>query len=199
VAIVGARRYRLSRTSWRTIRFSFRGRAVGFIKIFWKGLVLTLLTLGAYYPVFATRRHAYLVTHSYVGNQPFHFDGDPWALSGAFLKAFLLTPITFGMSWAWFMATKQNYFWDHTTLGAARFHSTVMGGGLLRLYVGNMLLLILTLGLAFPWAVVRQIRYTLDHLTFEGPVDVDSIRQETPAGPVTGEGLSSFLDTGFDF
>lgn len=32
-AVVGARRYRLSRTSWREIRFSFRGQALDFIKL----------------------------------------------------------------------------------------------------------------------------------------------------------------------
>ena len=34
VAMVGARRYRLSRTSWRGIRFSFRGRLRDFVQLF---------------------------------------------------------------------------------------------------------------------------------------------------------------------
>src|SRR6266704_5624633 len=37
VAVVGSRRYRLSRTSWRGIRFSFRGNAWHFIRIFING------------------------------------------------------------------------------------------------------------------------------------------------------------------
>jgi uncharacterized membrane protein YjgN (DUF898 family) len=46
VAIVSARRYRLSRTSWRGIRFSFRGRTVDFMKLFFIGGFLTGITLG---------------------------------------------------------------------------------------------------------------------------------------------------------
>src|SRR5215475_8491860 len=49
-AVVGARRYRLSRTSWRGIRFSFRGQVWDLVKIFIIGSFLTGLTLGLYYP-----------------------------------------------------------------------------------------------------------------------------------------------------
>src|SRR6059036_4136891 len=34
IAMIGARRYRLSRTSWRGIRFSFRGQVWAFVKVF---------------------------------------------------------------------------------------------------------------------------------------------------------------------
>ena len=75
VAMVGARRYRLSRTSWRGIRFSFRGPAFEFVKIFVKGTFLTGLTFGLYYPFFVTRRQAFMIAHSYFGNERFDFDG----------------------------------------------------------------------------------------------------------------------------
>lgn len=75
VAIVGARRYRLSRSSWREIRFSFRGRAADFIRLYVVGWLASALTLGVYYPFFAVRRHAFLVSHSYFGNERFRFDG----------------------------------------------------------------------------------------------------------------------------
>ena len=75
VAMVGARRYRLSRTSWRGIRFSFRGAALEFVKIFVKGTLLTGLTFGLYYPFFVTRRQAFMIAHSYFGNERFDFDG----------------------------------------------------------------------------------------------------------------------------
>lgn len=52
VAIVGSRRYRLSRASWRGIRFSFEGRAREFARIFIPGALLSCLTLGLYYPFF---------------------------------------------------------------------------------------------------------------------------------------------------
>src|SRR5207245_2228241 len=75
IAAVGAHRYRLSRTSWRGIRFSFRARTRDFVKLFIGGSMLTTLTLGLYYPVFDTRRRAFMVAHAHFGNRPFGFDG----------------------------------------------------------------------------------------------------------------------------
>ena len=51
VAMVNARRYRCSRTSWRGIRFSFRGRTSNSHALLsrWG---FTILTLGSYYPYF---------------------------------------------------------------------------------------------------------------------------------------------------
>jgi len=75
VAVVVTRRYRLSRTSWRGIRFSFRGRMVEFIKLFVLGTLLTTITLGLYYPIFATRRYGFLTSYSYFGTQNAEFNG----------------------------------------------------------------------------------------------------------------------------
>ena len=118
VAMVGARRYRLSRTSWRGIRFSFRGAALEFVKIFVKGTILTGLTFGLYYPFFVTRRQAFMISHSYFGNERFDFDGRGRELFGPFLLSVLLTLPTLGLCWVWFLARKRRFFWEHTTFGA---------------------------------------------------------------------------------
>jgi len=73
VAMVGSRRYRLTRTSWRGIRFSFRGRAWTFIPIFLKGYFLSGLTFGLYYPFYLTRRQSFMMSNSYFGNERFGF------------------------------------------------------------------------------------------------------------------------------
>ena len=91
VALVGARRYRLSRTSWRGIRFSFRGQAWRFILIFLKGSFLTGLTFGLYYPFFLTERQAFMISHSYFGNERFDFNGRGRDLFPNYLLALLLT------------------------------------------------------------------------------------------------------------
>src|SRR5499425_1828690 len=62
VAMVGARRYRLSRTSWRGIRFAFRGRARDFISIFVRGSLLSSLTLSLYYPFFQARQQRFMIS-----------------------------------------------------------------------------------------------------------------------------------------
>ncbi len=199
IAIVAARRYRLSRTSWRGIRFSFRGPTWNFIKVFLTGMLLNVLTLGAYYPFFDIKRQRYLTSHTYVGNRKFHFDGEAWGLVKYFLWAYLLTPFTLGLCWFWYTALKKRYFWEHTTLEGSRFHLTITGLSLFGLWFTNLLLLVFTAGLAWPWVVIRNIDFVVSNLTLQGPAHLDAILQDAQSATPTGEGLDSFLDTGFDF
>ena len=198
IAMVGAHRYRLSRTSWRGIFFSFRGHTWGFVRLFFWGSFLSVITLGFYYPIFVTRRHGFMVSHSYFGNQKFRFDGRGRDLVKSYLLAFLLTIPTLGLCWFWLMAKKQRYFWEHTYFETVRFRSTVTGGGLLALNLGNLLLLIFTLGLAWAWVMVRKIRFTLTYLTVEGLLDPATIRQDARNASATGEALAGFMDAGLD-
>ena len=87
VAVVGAHRYRLSRTSLRNIRFSFRGAVSDYTKLWLKGSLLTVLTLGIYYPFFENARRQYLVTHSQFGSQGFDYDGTGKGLLSIYSKA----------------------------------------------------------------------------------------------------------------
>ncbi|MCI0546707.1 MAG: DUF898 domain-containing protein [Candidatus Rokubacteria bacterium] len=199
LAMVSARRYRLSRTSWRGIRFSFRGRPWEFVKVFVAGTVLSALTFGLYYPFFDTRRFDFMMSHAYFGNRRFWFDGRGWDLLPRFLLTVLLALPTVGLSIVWYVARKRRYFWSHSGIAAARFRSTVRGGPLLGLWAGNLALLVLTLGFGWPWARVRSVRFALRYLTLEGPLDIAAIEQEAQTASATGEGLSTFLDSGFDF
>jgi uncharacterized membrane protein YjgN (DUF898 family) len=198
VAMAGARRYRLSRTSWRGIRFSFRGRAWDLILIFVKGYVLAGFTFGLYYPFYLTQRQGFMVSHSYFGNERFEWDGQGRELFGSYVLAILLTLPTLGLCWIWFLASKRRFFWNHTHFGPARFRSTVTGGALLWLYLVNALLLVLTLGIAWPWVRVRNIRVAYRYLALDGRVDFERIQQQAQFASATGEGLAGFLDTGFD-
>ena len=198
IAMVGARRYRLSRTSWRGIRFSFRGRVWELIKIFILGSFLTGLTLGLYYPFFLVSRQAFLVSHSYFGSERFDFTGRGRALFGPFVVAILLTLPTLGLCWVWYVALKRRFFWGHTSFGGARFSCSVTGGALLGLWVVNVLLLACTLGLAWPWVRVRNIDFSFRNLALVGPLDLERIQQEAQQVGSIGEGLSGFFDSGFD-
>jgi uncharacterized membrane protein YjgN (DUF898 family) len=198
VAIVGARRYRLSRTSWRGIRFSFRGRMWPLLKIFISGTLLSLVTFGFYYPYFLVRRQTFLLSQSYFGNERFDFSGNGRDLMEHFVLAVLLTPFTLGLYWFWWAARKRRYLWGHTRFGAASFRSTVTGDALLGLYALNALLLLCTLGLAWPWVKVRNIDFAYRYLTLVGPLDLARIQQQAQFPSTTGEGLAGFFDTGFD-
>jgi uncharacterized membrane protein YjgN (DUF898 family) len=198
VAMVGARRYRLSRTSWRAIRFSFDGTVREYVKIFVTGSLLTPVTLGLYYPFFHARSHAFMVSHSRFGQRAFGFDGTPRETFRPFLVAALLFLPTLGLSWVWHMAWRRRYYWSHTTFDLARFRSTVTGGQLLGLYLVNALLMLVTLGLAWSWVRVRNARFALSTLKLAGAVDLAAILQAAPAASATGDALSGFLGAGFD-
>jgi uncharacterized membrane protein YjgN (DUF898 family) len=197
VAMVGARRYRLSRTSWRGIRFSFRGPAREFVNLFLNGSLLTTLTLGIYYPYFLVRRQAFMISHSYLGSQRFGFDGRGRDLLWSWVGAALLLVPTLGLSWFWFAARTQRYFAEHTTFGAGRFASTVRGHNVAAFTLTNWLLIIVTLGIAMPWATVRSLRFMFRFLSLDGAPDFGAVRQDTRAASASGEGLSGLLDADF--
>ena len=86
IIMVGAMRYRLSRTAWRGIRFSFRGKRKSALWLYIKGYILTFLTLGLYWPFFTVRKQKFWKSNGYFGNQAFQYNGEGRDI----LKAYLL-------------------------------------------------------------------------------------------------------------
>jgi uncharacterized membrane protein YjgN (DUF898 family) len=228
VAVVGARRYRLSRTSWRGIRFSFRGRTIDYVKLLIKGTFLNLLTFGLYLPIDTIRRQQFLLSHSYIGNKAFQFDGQERELFRIFLftlvfpalVVFTLALMTLllllssgttsvvislvvlligvGVCFLVYSVKKQRYLWNHTYFATARFSSTLAVGPFLSLHLSNMLLLIVTLGFAWPWTVVRKMHFLTTYLSVEGPLKFSTIQQEAHGSSAMSEGLAGILDADVD-
>lgn len=198
IAVNGARRYRFSRSSWRGIRFSFRGRWQDYLKLVIRGGLLSAITLSLYSPFFRNQSRAFLVEHARFGSLKFGYDGDGKELFPQYLLALLLAIPTLGIYLFWYSAFQQRYFWSHTTVGGARFQSTVTGGSLLGLGVTNALLAIVTLGIGIPWVITRFMRYVCDRLALVGEVDWQTVQQEAMAASATGEGLAEGLDVDVD-
>ena len=218
-AIVGSRRYRMSRSSWKGIRFSFRGRVRDFFVICLLGSFYTILTLGIYYPFMHKKIREFLVCHTYIGERHFSYSGRGTDLFHLYVSGLALSILTVGIYWFWFSASKERYHWDHVSLiplgcefgtgGAGivgsesriykppNFRSTVTGEGLLLLRLGNLALLLITLGFAFPWIEVRNFRYLFDHLHVKSFLDLAGIKEEVQEASAVGEGVTEFLDTGF--
>jgi uncharacterized membrane protein YjgN (DUF898 family) len=183
-AIFAARRYRLSRTSWRGVRFSQHGDVRAFIKLWVSGALLTGITFTLY-----------RLNETRFGTGRFRYDGEGRELFGRYARAILLTIPTLGLYWFWYWAYRTRYDWEHTSFLGARFSSSVTGGGLLGLAVSNILLILVTLGFGTPWALVRQLRYLTDHVSLVGDVDFAGIIQQVGAAGV-GEGFADVLDVG---
>lgn len=193
-AINSARRYRLSRSSWRGIRFSFHGEAGEFFILMFKGVVLSIITLGLYTPLFQNQRRKFLVDNARFGSEPFMYIGDGRPLFGQFLTSLLLTIPTLGFSWIWYSAFKHRYFWNNTRMRGARFESNVKGWDLLELQFTNMILVMFTLGIGAPWAITRTHEFFCDRLALVGTVDWASIQQRAQAESAVGEGMAEGLD-----
>ncbi len=194
LAMLGARRYRLSRSSWRGIRFSLRADTRSFVGLWIKGWLLTSLTLGLYYPAFVTNLQRVVVSNTWFGSQRFGFDGRGRDLFWVWVGTLLLLVPTLGLSWFWFSARRQRYFAEHTRFAGARFRSTVTAPALGWLTVSTWIGLILSVGLAWPWLTVRATRRGFAWLSLDGPLALDTITQQAQQVTATGEGLAGFFD-----
>lgn len=202
VALIGSRRYRLSRTSWRGIRFSFKGDYGDFFAMYVVGALLTVISLGLYYPYFHANIRRYVVKESRFGNRHFDFDGQGSDLMGRHVLLYLLLPLTLGIYWFWHAAYRQRYYWEHTRFGTTRFRSTMTGGDLLGVTFVNGLLMIVTLGIAYPWVQARMMEFQCERLILSSLTAFDEAKQEFQASSTFGEGVADALDmemAGADF
>ncbi|MEC4674682.1 MAG: YjgN family protein, partial [Nitrospirota bacterium] len=159
VAIVGSHRYRMSRTSWRSIRFSFRRSAAAFTAVYLKGILLSLVTLGIYYPVFDHARRAFLTSGTHFGNQAFSFDGDPKVLGQLYFKAFRRLVLT--------LVTAIVFLWTAKIL-ATQFRPEHVVDLVFQATVGaGAIVTPILIGLWF-WFQAAKQRYMWNHTTF-GP------------------------------
>ena len=94
VIMVGAFRYRLSRTAWRGIRFSFRGKRKSALWLYIKGSLLMLLTFYFYWPFFEVKLQKFWRGESYFGNQSFKYDGKGQDIFLAFFLMIVLYIVT---------------------------------------------------------------------------------------------------------
>ena len=97
IAQIGAYRYRLSRTSWHGIRFSFRGRTKKYFGIYLKGLGLTMLSLGLYSPVMMVELLRYQYDNTYFGNTKLRFHARAIEIFPAFILSWVLSFVTLGL------------------------------------------------------------------------------------------------------
>ena len=197
MAVIGSRRYRLSRTGWRGIRFSFRKTWKDYIPLFWKGNFLSSITLSLYSPYYQMNREKFLVENTFIGDRHFDFDGEGKDLFKSYFIAFLLAIPTLFFSLFWYHVVKHRYIWNHTIFREARFNCTITFGGMLKIAFLNFLTVLFTLGFAYAWAETRSIRYMVQNLTLEGYVD-KTLGQEAQSVNATGEELASFFDLDFD-
>lgn len=201
LAVHGAFKYRLSRTSWRNVHFGYRGDRTQLIIEFLLGYVFTVLTLGIYASWFTSKIRTYIIGQIRFGSLGFQYTGNGFDLFLIQLKGIFLTLITFGIYYAWYRKEWISYLVDHIYIEQNnqryRISSSLSGGSLFFISLVNILLVVITFGLALPWAVTRTLSYIIAHIELPDAMNFDAIEQtENEYTDGTGEYLLDALDIG---
>lgn len=196
--MVGAWRYRLSRTAWRGIRFSFRGQGRQALRVYFKGYLAVPLTLGLYWPYFKMKTEKFWRQNSWFGDVQMRFSGKGKDFLRKFVLALFLTPLTLGFYLFWFSADLSRYIWSHTHIGGGTFHFPIKGRDYFNLKMVNFFIIVFTLGLGNPWVVVRNRKFIADHLTFSGNIELNRVVQEMQESGAFGEESMDIMDVPID-
>lgn len=202
LAIHGSYRYRMSRTSWRGIRFGYRGDRNELFANFYKWVFFTVITFGIYGAWLSINLRKYVLNNVRFGNMKFHYKGNGGDYFVLNLKGYLLTIFTLGIYFAWWQRDLFNYYVNNLSLHAddreVHFRSTMTGGGIFGMAIVNILILVFTLGLGYAWVVTRTMQFVFAHIAPEGNIDFDRLEQtESQYTDATGEDISDLLDFGF--
>lgn len=195
-AIWGSQRYLLSRTSWRGIHFRLAGSPAPFVKLFFGGYLLTLITLGVYGPVWINDMRRLLTNASGLGTRSFDYRADnkqAWRLS---IKGFVLSLLTAGLYTPWYAVAMARFRLRNTWLDGAHGELQLTGTDMLLLTLLQVFGTVLSLGLAFPWITAYSMQFVLQRTRFVGPVDFARIYQAPADGTAMADGLADMLDVG---
>ncbi|MBL7759362.1 MAG: DUF898 domain-containing protein [Sediminibacterium sp.] len=202
LSIHGSYRYRFAKTTWSGIRFGYTGDKWAFVRLFIKGVFLSILTLGIYSPWFLMNMRRYLICNIRIGDARFAYKGVGSEYFLLTIKGYFLTVFTLGIYYFWWQKELFAYYVENMRLTRNEetmlFRTNATGGDFAGLIIVNLLLFIFTLGLATPWIVVRTLDFVMQHIVMDGTIEFDLLRQEqTDYSDATGEDMSDFFDFGF--
>lgn len=202
LAIHGSYKYRMAKTNWGGIRFGYTGDRGQMIKLFIKGILLSIVTLGIYGSWFAINLRRYIIGNIKVGNAEFKYSGTGSDFFWMNLKGYFLTVFTLGIYSFWWQRDRFAYFVDHMWLEqgdrTVTFTSKATAGAFFELTIVNTLLLMFTLGLALPWIITRNLRFVVANIAIQGDYSFEELQQtQENYSDATGEDLSDFFDFGF--
>lgn len=197
--IHGAYRYRMSRTSWRGIRFGYRGSKSELYGKFFKWLGLTIITFGIYSAWFEINQRKYLIGNVRGGDAKFQYRGNGGDLFVIYLLGYLLTILTLGIYSFWWLKNIYNYYIDNISIHKddkeILLKSTVTGGGVFKLSIVNLLITVFTLGLGYAWVEIRTKKFYTENIKLSGDIDANTLQQtEDIYTDATGEDAADFFD-----
>jgi uncharacterized membrane protein YjgN (DUF898 family) len=199
LAIHGSMRYKMSRTSWRSIHFGYRGNRKELILMYLKGTFLSIITLYIYLAWFVCDLRRYIIGNIRFGSISFKYEGKGGNLLVMNLKGFFLTLLTLGIYSFWWFRDMLRFYIDNIKIiknereYSIHFHGKA--GDIFILFLINYFLVIFTLGIAIPWVMVRNIKFIYENSMIDGEFDTSNIQQtEEDFKDATGDDMLDMLD-----
>lgn len=201
IAVHGALRYRMSRTSWRGIHFGYRGDRNELVKMYFTQILLTIVTFGIYGAWMVQNLNRYTIDNIRFGSAKMRYTGDGTDYFVLNIKGYFLTIITLGIYGFWWGRDLFSYFVDNLAIEhegeTYEFQSSMTVGTYAGLVIGNILLILFTLGLGAAWADTRALRTVFDNTLLDERLNTDSLTQtETEYRDATGEDMADMMDIG---
>jgi uncharacterized membrane protein YjgN (DUF898 family) len=199
----GSYRYRMAKTQWSGIRFGYNGDRSELVKLFFRDLFFTIITLGIYGAWFSMNLRTYIIGHIQMGNARFKYQGNGGDFFVLNLKGYFLTLITLGIYSFWWQKSLFNYYVDNLSLsddgeGKMYCKSTATGGDFAALLIVNILIIVFTLGLGYAWVATRTLDFVMKHILLKGNIDFEKLVQtQTDYSDATATDMADFLDFGF--
>ncbi len=182
--IVRAFRFRAYNSSYRGLRFTFRGKQDGAFRAYIAYGLLMIITLGICAPLWIRETRKYLINHLHYGHGQFHCELFAKDIFGFVLKAWLVvfvvaaaagllasahpllgilagivTLLVYIGVFPYLQMCLYNYVWSRTTLDNNAFSSEMNFKPYFAIVLRNWFFTLLTLGLYWPWAKVNMARY----------------------------------------
>lgn len=216
--LIRALRFRAANTSYRSLRFSFEATYATAFKVLALNLLITVLTLGLWFPKLVRDWRKFTVEHSRFGTTAFTCTlgvGQVYRIFLIPLALFFVLAIIIGIAGlkggglfvillgigfyllapAYVMGRLTNAVWSSSALGEHRFSSDIPVRRYVEVALTNWLGIICTLGLFIPWAQVRMARLRAAHLTLHavGSLD-DFVAREHEQVSALGDAAADVFD-----
>jgi uncharacterized membrane protein YjgN (DUF898 family) len=162
VAIYLARRYRLSRTVWRGIRFGQTGSAMRYGALFFGWLIAGILTLGLINPLGNVHLQRIRMTNTWFGNRHFAFNGAARDIYLRWLLCWFLAPFTLGLSLLWYRFYELSYFVSKTHFQGLTFKMPIAKRDVVRFLLPLVVIYLVFIALVglgsvlYQWGVANE-------------------------------------------
>ena len=164
LALFSSRRYMLSRTRWRGVRFGLSGSAIRHGRKMLVYSILVVLTGGIYFPFMRSNLFAHLMDNSWMGDRRFSYAGRGSGLLIQFIWFALLTILIIGM----LFFANLNLVQSLGSLQSPEMAGTAAPAVLIAVIIAVTFAGYAAVGINWLWYRAREFRYFVDNTSVDG-------------------------------